>query len=68
MIVTPPFFAVQVFPGPIGTSVGLMTDINARVVKSDGEVIKGLYASGNDMSSIMRVEMNSAMQNILETK
>ncbi len=54
MIVTPPFFAVQVFPSPIGTSVGLTTDINARVVKSDGGVIKGLYASGNDMSSIMR--------------
>ncbi len=54
MIVTPPFFAVQVFPAPIGTSVGLTTDINARVVRSDGEVIKGLYASGNDMSSIMR--------------
>jgi succinate dehydrogenase/fumarate reductase flavoprotein subunit len=53
-IQTPPFFAIQVYPAPIGTSVGLTTDINARVLRPNGEVIDGLYAAGNDMSSIMR--------------
>lgn len=51
---TPPFYAVEVTPAPIGTSVGLATDIDGRVARADGTVIDGLYAGGNDMSSLMR--------------
>ena len=53
-IETGPFFAVQIYRAPIGTSVGLQTDIDARVRSSGGQVIEGLYAAGNDMSSVMR--------------
>jgi succinate dehydrogenase/fumarate reductase flavoprotein subunit len=52
-IVQPPFFSVAVYPSDLGTSVGLRTDENARVLKNDGAPIEGLYACGNDMNSIM---------------
>jgi len=50
----PPFYAVTVYPGDIGTAYGLKTDRFARVLRCDGGVIEGLYACGNDMNSIMR--------------
>jgi succinate dehydrogenase/fumarate reductase flavoprotein subunit len=48
-----PFFAVAVYPAEFGTSVGLRTDCDARALRPDGTAIAGLYACGNDMSSIM---------------
>ena len=50
---TPPFHAIKVYPGDIGASAGLVTDAFARVLRADGPPIDGLYACGNDMSSIM---------------
>lgn len=50
---TGPFYAVRIFPGDIGTSMGLATDADARVLREDRSVIDGLYACGNDMNSIM---------------
>lgn len=47
-----PFYAIRVFAGCVGTFAGLMTDGNARVVRSDGSPIPGLYAAGNDLASI----------------
>jgi succinate dehydrogenase/fumarate reductase flavoprotein subunit len=49
----PPFYAVQIFPGDIGTAAGLKTDAKARVLDSDSQPIQGLFAVGNDMNSIM---------------
>lgn len=49
-----PFFAVAVYPGVIGTCVGIKTDEHARVLDDEDNVIAGLYSSGNDMSSVMR--------------
>jgi succinate dehydrogenase/fumarate reductase flavoprotein subunit len=49
----PPFYAVKVFPGDIGASVGLVTNEHAQVLRHDGSVVAGLYACGNDMDSIM---------------
>ncbi len=49
----PPFYAVRVFPGDIGSAAGLDTDARARVLDQNGEAIPGLYAVGNDMNSIM---------------
>jgi hypothetical protein len=46
-----PFLAVAVWPTPLGTSLGLLTDSNARVLDADHGVIGGLYACGNDMHS-----------------
>jgi succinate dehydrogenase/fumarate reductase flavoprotein subunit len=49
----PPFYAVKIFPGDIGASIGLVTNEHAQVVRHDGSVVTGLYACGNDMDSIM---------------
>ena len=48
-----PFFAVALYPGDLGTTAGLRTNANAQVLDGLGEPIPGLYACGNDMSSIM---------------
>ncbi|MGZ8210150.1 MAG: FAD-dependent oxidoreductase [Burkholderiales bacterium] len=48
-----PFFAVALYPGDLGTSAGLRTNVHAQVLDSKGSAIAGLYACGNDMSSIM---------------
>lgn len=50
----PPYYAVTVWPCTIGTTIGLATDANARVLDEQGEPIQGLYACGNDISSVMR--------------
>ncbi|MDG2004355.1 MAG: FAD-binding protein, partial [Novosphingobium sp.] len=42
-----PFYAVKIWPLDVGTSGGLVTDEHARVLKEDGSIIPGLYASGN---------------------
>jgi hypothetical protein len=49
-----PFYAVAVAPAPIGTTVGLKIDVNARVLDQQNMPIRGLYACGNDMASITR--------------
>jgi len=49
----PPYYAVRIHPGDIGTSMGLAVDAHARVLRQDRSVITGLYACGNDMNSIM---------------
>ena len=53
-IVEAPFFAVAVYPSTMGTCVGLSTDGDARVLDTNGDAIKGLYACGNDMASLFR--------------
>ena len=49
----PPFFAVALDPGDLGTAAGLATDAQARVLGADGAPLRGLYACGNDMNSVM---------------
>ncbi|GAA3803734.1 FAD-binding protein [Cellulomonas soli] len=49
----PPFYAVRVWPGDLGTKGGLLTDEHARVLREDGSVIAGLYAAGNTSASVM---------------
>lgn len=48
-----PWYAIRIFPGDLGTKGGLVTDVDARVLTEDGEVIAGLYAAGNNTASIM---------------
>jgi succinate dehydrogenase/fumarate reductase flavoprotein subunit len=50
---TPPFYAIEVWPGDIGASCGLVTNACAQVLRADGTPIEGLYACGNDMDSLM---------------
>lgn len=46
-IVTPPFYAVRIDLGDLGTKGGLKTDANAQVMRAAGDLIGGLYAVGN---------------------
>ncbi len=48
-----PFFAVQIVPGDVGTYGGVVCDANARVMKPDGSVIEGLYATGTTTAGVM---------------
>jgi 3-oxosteroid 1-dehydrogenase len=49
----PPYFGVQVVPGDIGTCGGVVTDAHARVIDEKGQVIEGLYATGNGTATVM---------------
>ncbi len=49
----PPFYAVRVHPGELGTSGGLDADERGRVRSKSGEVIPGLYAIGNCSAAVM---------------
>ena len=48
-----PFYAVEVVVGDLGTFDGLRANGNAQVLDPQGQPIRGLYAVGNDMASIM---------------
>lgn len=47
----PPFYAMSVYPGDLGTTGGLKTDVHARVVTEKGDAIPGIYAVGNCSAS-----------------
>jgi succinate dehydrogenase/fumarate reductase flavoprotein subunit len=47
----PPFYAVRIVAGDLGTFMGLKTDSRGRVVNDHG-AIPGLYAVGNDAASV----------------
>jgi 3-oxosteroid 1-dehydrogenase len=49
----PPFYAVKVYPGDLGTKGGILTDEFARALDDKGQVIEGLYAAGNSSASVM---------------
>jgi succinate dehydrogenase/fumarate reductase flavoprotein subunit len=49
----PPFYAIKLVIGDLGTYAGMKTDAQARALDADGRPIPGLYAAGNDMASIM---------------
>jgi len=48
-----PFYAAPLVPGDVGTYGGVVTDANARVLREDGSVIEGLYATGISTASVM---------------
>jgi predicted oxidoreductase len=52
-LATPPFYAVRVVPGELGTFAGIATNADAQVIDRDGRPIPGLYAAGNDAASVM---------------
>jgi 3-oxosteroid 1-dehydrogenase len=49
----PPFYAVTMVPGDLGTKGGVCTDERGRVQRADGTVIDGLYAAGNVSAPVM---------------
>jgi len=52
-IAQPPFYAIKIVPGDLGTKGGLRTDERARVLREDGSAIAGLYAAGNASAAVM---------------
>jgi 3-oxosteroid 1-dehydrogenase len=50
-IETPPFYAVPINLGDLGTKGGLKADAQARVLRPDGLPIPNLYAAGNASGS-----------------
>jgi predicted oxidoreductase len=46
-LVKGPFYAVKMVLSDLGTCGGLRADGRARVLREDGSVINGLYATGN---------------------
>jgi 3-oxosteroid 1-dehydrogenase len=49
----PPFYAVKVYPGDLGTKGGFRTDARSRVLTDTDEIIPGLYAAGNCSAAAM---------------
>jgi succinate dehydrogenase/fumarate reductase flavoprotein subunit len=49
----PPFYAVRVIPGDLGTFAGIHTNGNAQVIDGGGRPIPGLYAVGSDAASVL---------------
>jgi 3-oxosteroid 1-dehydrogenase len=49
----PPYFAARFVLSDLGTKGGLVTDAHGRVLREDGAVIGGLYATGNSSASVV---------------
>jgi len=49
----PPFYAIKIVPGDLGTKGGMRTDERARVLRADGSFVPGLYAAGNTSAMVM---------------
>jgi 3-oxosteroid 1-dehydrogenase len=52
-ITRPPFYALPIYPGDVGTCGGVVTDVHARVLRADGSPIPGLYATATSTASVM---------------
>jgi succinate dehydrogenase/fumarate reductase flavoprotein subunit len=52
-IEAPPFYAVRLHVGDLGTYCGIATNANAQALDERKRPIPGLYAAGNDALSIM---------------
>jgi 3-oxosteroid 1-dehydrogenase len=50
---TPPYYGIVVYAGDLGTKGGLRTDVNARVLRENGDPIGNLYAVGNCAATVM---------------
>jgi len=48
----PPFYALPIYPGDVGTMGGVVCDEHARVLDTGDVPIPGLYASGNMAASV----------------
>ena len=48
-----PFYAIRLYLGDFGTNGGLVTTTDAQVVREDGNVFAGLYATGNCSAPVL---------------
>ncbi|WP_284745975.1 FAD-dependent oxidoreductase [Amycolatopsis sp. RTGN1] len=56
----PPFYAIAVVPTPLATTLGLRINANAQVLARHGDPVRGLYACGNDATSMTASEYPGA--------
>jgi len=50
-VIEPPFFAVEIKMGTLGTNGGARTNNKAQIIDVNGDVIPGLFAAGNVMAA-----------------
>ena len=50
-VIEPPFFAVEIKMGTLGTNGGAKTNEKAQIIDVNGDVIPGLFAAGNVMAA-----------------
>jgi 3-oxosteroid 1-dehydrogenase len=55
-----PYYAIRLEAGDLGTKGGMVTDAKGRVLRPDGTVIEGLYATGNASAAVMGNEYAGA--------
>lgn len=48
----PPFYAVRIHPGVLGTAGGIAVDFDGRVLGDNGTAIEGLFAAGNCSATV----------------
>ncbi|MGH3632544.1 FAD-binding protein [Mycobacterium sp.] len=53
VIDTAPYYAARVQAGDLGTKGGLVYNAHGQVLRADGTVIAGLYATGNTSAAVM---------------
>jgi 3-oxosteroid 1-dehydrogenase len=63
-IAEPPFWAVPLYPGDVGTCGGVVTNELAQVMRSDGTAVEGLFAAGNCAASLCGPHYVGAGQSI----
>ena len=49
----PPYYALKIFPGDIGSKGGVVADAHGRALNGEGQPIPGLYAIGNCSASVV---------------
>jgi succinate dehydrogenase/fumarate reductase flavoprotein subunit len=49
----PPYYAIKLVMGDLGTFDGLRTTVDGEVLSIENSIIPGLYAVGNDRASVM---------------
>lgn len=49
----PPFYAIALYPGDMGTAGGLVINTNSQVLHTNGKPIPGLYATGNCTAALL---------------
>lgn len=52
-LVKPPFYAMEIHAGDLGTRGGIVTNENAQALDNGGSIIEGLYAAGNCAACVM---------------
>ena len=57
---TAPYYAVRVYSGCLGTKGGPRTDADGQVLDVDGRPLRGLYAAGNVMASVLGMTYGGA--------